>query len=34
MELQGYYCVLCNGLIEESLSHLFIYSPFATSCWN
>ena len=34
MELQDYNCVLCNGLIEESLCHLFIHCPFATSCWN
>ena len=34
MELQDYNYVLCNGLIEESLCHLFIHCPFATSCWN
>ena len=34
MELQDYNCVLCNDLVEESLSHLFIHCPFAVSCWN
>ena len=34
MDLQDYNCILCNGLIEESLCHLFIHCPFANACWN
>ena len=34
MELQDYNCAICQDLVEESLSHLFIGCPFATSCWN
>jgi len=34
MELQNYYCVLCNSNSDESLEHLFISCPFASACWN
>jgi hypothetical protein len=34
MELQDYNCALCQDPVEESLSHLFVGCPFATSCWN
>ena len=34
IELQNNNCVLCNRLIKESLCHLFIHCPFATSYWN
>lgn len=33
MVLQDYNCVLCNTLVEESLSHLFLECPFAEQCW-
>lgn len=33
MVLQYYNCILCNGLREESLCHLFLECPFAIQCW-
>lgn len=34
MELQDYDCVLCTSSTEETISHLLIKCPFASSCWN
>lgn len=34
MELEDYSCVLCDGQIEETLEHLFLYCPFAAECWS
>jgi hypothetical protein len=34
MELLDYNCVLCNNLVEESLTHLMLHCPFASACWN
>jgi hypothetical protein len=34
MVLQDYTCVLCNGAIEESQTHLFLQCPFAMQCWG
>jgi hypothetical protein len=34
MELEDYNCVLCNGQVEETLEHLFLFCPFAAECWN
>jgi hypothetical protein len=34
MFLQSYDCVICNGHVEESLSHLFLECPLAISSWN
>jgi len=32
-QLPDYTCVLCNGTIEESLSHLLLDCQFARQCW-
>ena len=34
MELEDYTCVLCTSSAEESLFHLVIDCPFASTCWN
>lgn len=30
----GQYCVLCQDRQEETISRLFFYCSFSTSCWN
>jgi hypothetical protein len=34
MELESYYCALCNELIEETSHHLFVDCAFARMCWD
>ena len=34
MKLEDYTCVLCTSQTEESLFHLPIDCPFASTCWN
>jgi hypothetical protein len=34
MEFQDYTCVLCSRSTEETLFHLLIDCPFASTCWN
>lgn len=34
MELPDYTCVLCNSSTEETILHLLITCPFASTCWN
>lgn len=34
MQLDSYYCALCNCLTEETVDHLFADCAFARMCWN
>jgi hypothetical protein len=34
MELESYYCALCNELTEETSHHLFVDCAFARMCWD
>jgi len=34
MALEDHNCVLCTSSTEESLVHLLIDCPFASTCWN
>ena len=34
MVLDSCECELCNSGVEETLEHLFLECPFASTCWN